>query len=332
MMKAKKHRKHRLSKLFWPLMSFSLIAYQWSPAAAETRCSPREALMRLLTPTDSRLGPLSPQLSAKQRLAIHLQTSKYMRTVIGDSLFVTHRGAKNYVERMRIGEDTLMKAFEALPRESHVIDFGAGQVNFIRELADPTYAKQSGFESEDLQKLKVLVQEKKLNLSAVTLTKLPSDDGKNSTREWARRQGPDSNVAVHSGRYFENLEDKDLSGSFGQVSLGVDYLGILTYTLNLPLVAEKTARIFKPGGDLWFIADSSTILVKNRGLSVPEYLVETGLFEKVNWQIIDGETTLAIAHLRRTNKAAYKPELFMSEFRTDNGGPPSIVWTSDTRP
>jgi hypothetical protein len=298
---------------------------------------------------DPRVAKLSSKLSAKEKLELREQLYDYYNRIIKNSRFTVDRGLLDYLHYMK--QDwgsprmSLSNSLSRLKGNSHVLDLGAGMMKFIEEMLQPytiNYIKSIVAGGRDVvigsseALIKNLEENGPPNFTGVTMADFSTKHYTTLEKElkFLTPEELHQNKKINPliGEYFENIPEKEISGKFGGVDLVVDYYGVLAYTLNLPVVIAKIADVMKPGGDLWMMGARQTVAMRDgRTISIPEYLVETGLFEWVenNGAHIDGMPDL----VRRTNKPTYPIDLELESFWVaSGGGTPTVVWREANPP
>ncbi|MBC7456793.1 MAG: hypothetical protein H7235_00845 [Bdellovibrionaceae bacterium] len=210
----------------------------------------------------------------------------------------------------------LAKSLSKLNRQSHVIDLGAGNFSFIQEYLNSKNGYLAELENTfgqvygDLEFLEEKIKSAGLpNFTGLTLT--ATDMQKNEKFQPV------------SGKYFETIDEAELTNRFGKADLIIDNYGVFSYTLNLPEVLSKVASVMKPKAELW-ITGSQTYIQPTDGkktITLIEYLSTLQGFQIVKSSGVSERDSVL---LERTSEVFKKPKLKL--ISVSAGAPPIITY------
>jgi len=183
-------------------------------------------------------------------------------------------------------QTSLSTSLAQLPASAHVLELGAGYLNFTKILSENSHLKVTAIGLESI---------------------LNKDDF------------PKLNILDNQN--FDKLDVPNFLSQFGKVDLIVDLYGVLSYSYNLPLALDKIIAITRAGSELWIYGPKIKIYdpVKKRTLSFAQYLKLLGCFEV---QVLD-ENTQKMRLIRNFNRPISVPIQLSS---LNFAWPPEIVW------
>lgn len=294
-----------------------------------------------------RIGPIQ----AEFRSRIEPLLDRYFRHSIENSDFRVDRGLTTYLGDFYVRtrawpwsqaeEYSLARSLSRLNKNSHILDPGAGLFLFVDQYANypglylkQTMDKMGGFYGITHELMEKAQRNDIPNITGVSLVNFSNLSSVGSIQNGhvpkylipsLEKLKRNSKINALTGRYIEDIPNDELMGSFGKVNLMVDDFGAFAYTLNLGLLIEKAATIMALDAELWLRRDygTSIMLPNKRSLSLSEFLVYTGLFEPVSFDMNRGYKATQPKLLRRTTKPVFLPNVELIEFipRKDGGCP-----------
>ncbi|OFZ27911.1 MAG: hypothetical protein A2381_07920 [Bdellovibrionales bacterium RIFOXYB1_FULL_37_110] len=134
-----------------------------------------------------------------------------------------NRGSLEYFENF--GEEFVNRVVDKASSADHVMDMGAGNAIFARDLAGQTpgdYGQQPRLQKRILDAIPKVTA-----ISYKTQHPISNFDG----------------FTLLTGRFFEDIPSEELIQSYGEVSVFTDFWGVMAYTKTPHLVLKKVLKI-----------------------------------------------------------------------------------------
>jgi hypothetical protein len=121
------------------------------------------------------------------------------------------------------------------------------------------------------------------------------------------------------GKFFEELEDFEITQKFGNPSIAIDNFGISSYTFNPKLVYEKLSRIMPVNSEYWIRGSKQFFIYQGKMYSLAEFL---GMLP--GFKLIAKNTKKHLFKLVRTDEKLVFPKIRLVRFVY--GVPPELHW------
>ncbi|MEE2959606.1 MAG: hypothetical protein VYA34_02595 [Myxococcota bacterium] len=185
----------------------------WNPRVNRQRWAPREDPFGIPVGSVFRCEHLKPVPSLGQQAALATKAT------IRENYFVVRRGIEKYT---RIFGAEFGERVSGLGPKDHLLDAGAGQCVAVMD-----YVKSAGDDGAKVSAVSYFVT--------------------SSAKQKINARG----VSLFTGRFFEDIENDELKGDFGAMSMIVDVFGILPYSSKPATVLNKYIDLLAEGGRVY---------------------------------------------------------------------------------